>query len=185
MNWELTSQHPLTQVVLSFGIATWNKLVAYITNLPYGRTTNREDLSLVLTEQKGTCSSKHAFLATIAQENQLNDISLLLVLFKMNGKNTPKVGPILTNYNLSYIPEAHTVLQVGDEIIDATSPNASFDTIEDSVLHTEVITPSQIIRYKVQTHQDYIKQWLEEQEGSYSFEQLWNIREECIEALSK
>lgn len=185
MNWQLTSNHPLTKFAKSLGIQTWNNLVIYISKLPYGRTSNREDLSLVFTEQKGTCSSKHALLASIAEENQLNNVSLLLVLFKMNGMNTPKIGSVLYKYNLPYIPEAHTVIQVGDSIVDATSPDANYEALENVVLHSEVINSSQIIDYKVQKHQDYLKDWLQKTTYNFSFEEVWNIREECINALSK
>jgi hypothetical protein len=37
-------------------------LIEKVKNIPYGRNSNRTDFSLVISENKGTCSSKHAFL---------------------------------------------------------------------------------------------------------------------------
>ena len=42
--------------------------VTYIRRLPYGRNTDRSDILRVLREGKGTCSTKHALLACLAQE---------------------------------------------------------------------------------------------------------------------
>lgn len=184
MNAKLTATLPLTSLVRSYDIQDWDQLIEYVTQLPYGRTSKREDVSLVLSEQKGTCSSKHALLASVAKENKLTEVSLLVVLFKMSGANTPKVEPVLSQFNLPYIPEAHTVIQVGNTIIDATTPEANFTKIEDAILHTEVITPEQIIDYKVIRHQAYLKEWREQHAVDFSFETLWSIREECIKALS-
>jgi hypothetical protein len=42
--------------------------VAYIRRLPYGQNTDRGDFRRVLREGKGTCRTKHALLARLAQE---------------------------------------------------------------------------------------------------------------------
>jgi hypothetical protein len=60
-NFLFLSKDNLTLQLKNLGINNWNELTKYIQNLPYGRNANRKDLSLILTEQKGTCSSKHAF----------------------------------------------------------------------------------------------------------------------------
>lgn len=112
MNPKLSANKALTKLAISKGITHWESLVAYIKQLPYGRTSNREDLSLVFKEQQGTCSSKHALLAAIAKENALSEVQLVLVMYRMNGINTPKVERTLSQYKLSYIPEAHTVIKV-------------------------------------------------------------------------
>ncbi|MGI6128050.1 MAG: hypothetical protein ACOYEF_14125 [Planifilum sp.] len=41
---------------------------AYIRRLPYGCNTDRGDFRRVLREGKGTCSTKHALLVRLAQE---------------------------------------------------------------------------------------------------------------------
>ncbi len=74
---KLNSKDKLTLLIKGKNIFTWNELTHFIRHLPYGRNSNRTDLSLVIKEQKGTCSSKHALLKEIAnlffrQEKKMN-----------------------------------------------------------------------------------------------------------------
>lgn len=106
MEYELKSNKELSKLVKERGITTWNELLPHIRQLPYGRNKIRTDFSLVITEEQGTCSSKHAFLKAIADENYLN-VKLILCLFKMTEKNTPGIGTELTKNGIEFIPEAH------------------------------------------------------------------------------
>lgn len=46
------------------------------------------------------------------------------------------------------------------------------------------IEPAQIGAHKLALHQQYLRGWLREsRELSFSFEELWRIREACIRAL--
>jgi hypothetical protein len=125
-NFLFLSKDNLTLQLKNLGINNWHELTKYIQNLPYGRNANRKDLSLILTEQKGTCSSKHAFLKKIADLNQLENIKLYIGIYKMNISNTPKIGNVLSenefDYKLDYIPEAHCYLKINGIEHDFTNP---------------------------------------------------------------
>ena len=169
------------------GIETWEALTQYIRNLPYGRNANRMDCTLVWKEQKGTCSSKHAFLKTIADENQLSDVKLIIGLYKMNEKNTPKIGSALSDNGIEYIPEAHCYLKVNNERIDFTNPQSDIQKISSDIIEEQSIQPEQVSEYKVTYHKNYLKNWLTQlpqNNLSLTFEQLWKIREQCIQNLS-
>ena len=121
----LSSTKPLSTLTRESGFIFWEDLVLHIQNLPYGRNSNRTDLSLILKEQKGSCSSKHAFLAEVAKENLQNNIQLILGLYQMNTKNT-LIGNSLKGSGLTYIPEAHCYLKINNQRVDVTSKNTSF-----------------------------------------------------------
>ena len=57
---------------------------AYIKKLPYKRNENRNLLLSVFTEQCGTCSTKHACLKMLAEENEWNHIKLMVCIFDMD-----------------------------------------------------------------------------------------------------
>jgi hypothetical protein len=107
---KLTSTKQLTVLTKSLHLNTWEDLIQHIKYLPYGRNTNSEYFSLVLKEHQGSCSSKHALLKSIALENNFNNIKLILGVFKMNSKNTPKISSILEKHNIEFIPEGHCYL---------------------------------------------------------------------------
>ncbi len=147
MNFNITALLPLSKLVISKGIQDWISLVSYVKNLPYGRNGSREDLSLVIKEGKGSCSSKHAFLCEIARENAIDNVQLVLGVYKMTSKNT-NILNIEENYDLTYIPEAHCYLKINNERVDITWETASFNNLKDAILYEEIILPSQVAVYK-------------------------------------
>ena len=184
LNSKLESKGMLSKRLLELEVFTFLEAIQFVKNLPYGRTKDRANSDLVLKELKGTCSTKHAVLKKVALQQGLNDIKLYLCMFKMNAVNTSKIKNVLHRLGISYIPEAHCILKIKEEFIDVTSTTSNYDTIKDDVLELIEIQPEQIGEYKVNYHQSYLKKWLKETNSKYSFEEFWNIREECIKALS-
>ncbi len=184
MNRNLSSRFPLSQLAREKGIENLKALLDFVQQLPYGRNTNRADLDLVLHEKKGTCSSKHAFVKKIAEENGWHDIELIIGIYKMNHVNTPNIGSTIIDNGLDFIPEAHCYLKIGEERLDITTPNSSFENLSDDVLEEHKIKAAQVNTFKVELHQNFIKNWIAENEMKNSFEEIWAIRERCIEKLS-
>lgn len=142
-----TATDSLTQSLKQKGIKNWDALTNAIKKLPYGRNSNRKDLSLVWTEQKGSCSSKHAFLKEVANRNNIPGIQLILGIYQMNNQNTPKIGDLLVRNHLDYIPEAHCFLKVNDIPKDFTTKQAKIQKILPTILYEEEITPMQVQTY--------------------------------------
>ena len=180
----LSSSDPLTQQILALGINSWEDLLLYVKNIPYGRNANREDLSLVIKENKGSCSSKHAFLKEVADLNKILNIELMIGIYKMNEKNT-KIGTILSDNNIDFIPEAHCYLKIDGVRIDCTTPKSDFAKIEKDILEEIEIEPFQVGKYKIEYHQSFIKDWLFHSNATITFGQLWAVREQCIAFLSQ
>jgi len=88
-DYTLSSKDKLTELAKSNGINTWNELTEFIKNLPYGRNKNRTEFGLVLSEKRGTCSSKHAVLKSIADLNNIPNIDLVVGIYRMTQMNTP------------------------------------------------------------------------------------------------
>ncbi len=182
-DFELSNDTILSKLVKTYGLTTWVELIDFVCTLPYGRNENRYDISLVLKEMKGTCSSKHAFLKTIALENNQDSIKLILGLYKMNNQNTPRIGNELIEHSLEYIPEAHCYLKIGEKRLDITTENSSFEKIENSLIKELEIQPHQVSEYKVNYHKNFLKDWISENNINFSFDEIWAIREKCIKNI--
>ena len=180
----LTSTDSLTLALKRKGITSWNVLLLFVKNIPYGRNKNRFDFSLVLSENRGSCSSKHAFLKQIATLNNIKNVQLILGMYKMETKNTPKIGNILNVNKLNYLPEAHCYLRVNGKRIDVTSAQANINKIEESILIEKEISPNQVVSFKVKYHQEFLKKWILENNLPFTFKEIWEIREQCIANLS-
>lgn len=180
----LVNKGILSKRLLELEVFTFLDAIQFVKNLPYGRTDDRANPDLVLKELKGTCSTKHAVLKKVALEQSLSNVKLYLCMFKMNGVNTLKLSSILNKYAIQYIPEAHCVLKIDTDFIDVTSTASNYDNLKFDVLELIEIQPNQIGEFKVDYHQAYLKRWLRDNNSAHSFEEFWDIREECITVLS-
>jgi len=174
---------PLSKCAKDNGIATWNELTQFISNLPYGRNANRHDLQLLFSEKKGTCSSKHALLKSIADANDIPNVELILGIYNMNECNTPKIGSALRDTGLTSIPEAHCYLRVNNQRIDYTSSHADIRNLESDIIEEVTIAPKQVNTYKVEYHKAYLRTWICDNNMTLTFDLVWDIREKCIENL--
>ncbi|WP_411894420.1 hypothetical protein [Winogradskyella sp. A2] len=183
-NIKLTSKDSLSRYLHSVNIYTWDDLITHVKNLPYGRNSNRYDFDLVIKENKGTCSSKHALLKKVAELNELSSVKLILGIYKMNPTNTPKIGKVLSKNSIDYIPEAHCYLLIDGVRFDFTNSNSKFESIENDIINEIKISPEEVVEFKVIYHKTFIKDWLQQSKSKYTFEHIWEIREKCIEVLN-
>lgn len=184
-NFNIEGELPCSKLCKAKGLSNFISLCNYIKNLPYGRTKNRRDFISVLKENKGTCSTKHAFLKQVAIENNQDSVKLYIGIYKMNTANTKGIGNVLKNNNLDYIPEAHTYLKINNEIIDVTTNTRSETSFKNTLVFEEEIQPIAIGDYKVKLHKKYLKQWIIDNKMNLPFKTIWHIRELCIAALSE
>jgi hypothetical protein len=187
-NVPLRAVGPVSAEFMARGITEFRAAGCYLQALPYGRTVNRADFTAVLHEGRGTCSTKHALLATLAAEQQV-PVVLTLGIYNMHEHNTPGVGVVLARYGLASLPEAHCYLSCGGTRIDVTRSGADPTEPISRFLHPEeAIVPEQIGAYKVTLHRQCMQEWVRnnpETVKELSFEDIWQIREECIAALAQ
>ncbi len=183
-NFRLTKDQPLSKRFNNKGIDTYHDAIRYIQKLPYGRNTTTENVTIILSEGKGTCSTKHACLKTLAEENEINSIEFHLSIYTMDSNNTPKVAKVLKKYKLDYILEAHTYLFYDNERFDYTFPESNKKPWENDILIETNIDADQVGAWKKEYHQSILKDWIKRENLNYSLDEIWAIREECIAMLS-
>ncbi len=163
----------------------FENLIERVKHIPYGRNANRHDFSLVISENKGTCSSKHAYLKNFANHNNIPNVKLYIGIFKMNEENTSKISPLLSENQIHFIPEAHCYLKIDGIPLDVTTSDSFYDKIKDDILEEIEIEPYQVAEYKVNYHKEFLKKWIIETNQTKNFEQIWSIRENCIRKLAE
>jgi hypothetical protein len=196
-NFEINSNDEISQLFLKNGCSDFHSASEFVRNLPYQRNLNKDNLATVFIDGCGTCSTKHAILKILAEENNQTDFKLILGIFRMNGNNTPKIKTVLETLrpfdklrtgqsdNLEYIPEAHNYLKFKNQILDFTKKNSSENDFIYDLLEETEIQPHQINQFKIEFHKNYLRKWLvENPKIPFSLEELWKIRELCIQALS-
>lgn len=168
------------------GITHFSKACEFIQHLPYGRISDRDNLALVLIENRGTCSSKHGLLARLCEENGHEEIELIAGIFLMSPETHVELTEFFKDKPYSNLPEMHCFFRLSrHDRYDFTSKNDRLALIEPKLVREQRIEPHQTGDWKEKIHQDYLRRWVARKpELGLSFEEIWAQREECIRLLS-
>jgi hypothetical protein len=182
-DFELTAHFTGKEVLLEKGITRFSTACTFVQDLPYGRNQNRASFELILTENKGTCSSKHGFLATLVEAHNHLEIELMVGIFLMSAETHPKIDTVLKMYNLDHIPEAHAYFRYKGKRYDFTSSLMAIEKIEPYIVREQRCESQQLIDWKPMIHKHYLEGWRKRKNCPYTADELWDIREQCISAL--
>ena len=183
-DFQLKESFHYSDLFRSKGITTFHEACAHIAALPYGRNSKRDDFSLVLTEGRGSCSSKHALLAALAEENGREDIELIAGIFLMSEATHRKLSGFFDDKPYNVIPECHCYLRYKRERFDFTDTSNTMSRIAPKIVREQRIEPHQVVDWKPKIHQEYLKSWLlRNPQIDRDLETMWIEREECIARL--
>ena len=63
--------------------------------------------------------------------------------------------------------------------------NSDFEKLRNDILEEISIKPNQVADFKVEYNQKFLKNWIIENQIPFTFEEIWYIREKCIQKLSE
>ena len=118
----LSSAGTISHKFLSLGISSFIDACRYVHELPYGYNSDRDDLMILFKENKGTCTTKHAVISTLAIELNL-PIEKHVGIYAMTEDIVTGSKEILEKYNLPYIPMIHCFLVYGEYKVDLSEGN--------------------------------------------------------------
>src|SRR6218665_291137 len=145
INFVFTSNDIYSTVFRELGINDFHSACSYLQQLPYGRNANRHDFLLTLKEGKGTCSSKHAILAYLADENGQKEVELIVGIFLMSAETHPKLTTFFTDKSYDCIPEEHCYLRYRGERFDYTDSSNALERIPSKIVREQRAEPQQLV----------------------------------------
>jgi len=133
---------PVAKVFLDLGIKTLQEACRYVQALPYGYNSNRDELMILFKEKKGTCTTKHAVIGTLAQELAL-PVHKKVGIYAMTEEIVSGTDTLLAEFHLPYIPMLHCFLVYGKFRVDLTEGNSNGKKrpIEE-FLHVQQVAPN-------------------------------------------
>jgi hypothetical protein len=125
---------------ISRGIDRFTDACNYVHRMPYGYNSDRDDLLILFKEGFGTCTTKHAVIATLAKELQLPVVKNIGV-YAMTEAIVTGTSEILREYDLPYLPMVHCFLVYEDYRVDLTegNRNGKNDAIDEFLFTARVI----------------------------------------------
>jgi hypothetical protein len=124
------------------GIDTFQTACSFVHRLPYGYNSDRDDLFMLFKEAKGSCTTKHAVIATLAEEIGLPVVKTIGI-YAMTDRIVTGTQAIMDAYDLPFVPMVHCFL-AGDGLrVDLTQGNNNGkNSAIDDFLHTETVIPN-------------------------------------------
>jgi hypothetical protein len=112
----------VSDMFLSLGIKSFIDACRYVHKLPYGYNTDRDDPMILFKENRGTCTTKHAAIATLAEELDLS-IAKYVGIYAMTDEIVTGTSEILDKFNIPYVPMIHCFLVYGENRVDLSEGN--------------------------------------------------------------
>lgn len=118
----ITTDSTISKTFFDLGITGFREACRYVHELPYGYNSNRDDLMILFKENMGSCTTKHAVIATLAAELEIA-INKSIGIYAMNDDLVTGTRNILETYNLPYLPMVHCFIEFGSHRVDLSEGN--------------------------------------------------------------
>ena len=170
---------------LSLGIHRFLDACRYVHNLPYGYNSDRDDLMILFKEKMGSCTTKHAVIATLAEEANL-PIAKRIGIYAMTEAIVTGTDRILERYGLPYAPMVHCFLALDHYRVDLTegNDNGKNRSIEE-FLHTEQVAANISAKEEYRRYRQVLKEvvLLRKEMKGIEMKQILHAREEGLALL--
>jgi hypothetical protein len=124
------------------GIASFHAACGFVHQLPYGYNSDRDDLFVLFKEGMGSCTTKHAVIATLAEELGLA-VKKKIGIYPMSETIVTGTQAILERHGLPFLPMAHCFLAGNTCRVDLTEGNRNGkNTAIEDFLYTEAVIPN-------------------------------------------
>jgi hypothetical protein len=118
----ITDNGPIGRIFKGLDIGTFHDACRWVHRLPYGYNSDRDDLMILFKEKMGSCTTKHAVIATLAAELEL-PIHKNVGIYAMTEALVTGTQDILDRFGLPYITMIHCFLNYQDHWVDLSEGN--------------------------------------------------------------
>lgn len=112
----------ISKKFLELGIKSFKDACVYVHNVKYGYNSNYDDNMIFFKENKGSCTSKHATIAGLAEELDI-PLYKYVCVYKFTEEITTGANEILEKYKVPYVPMVHCFLVHEKYRFDLTEGN--------------------------------------------------------------
>jgi len=138
---DIESKGEITKKFLELGIKSFKEACHYVHDIEYGYNTNYDDKMIFFKEKKGTCTSKHAVIAGLAEELNI-PLHKHVGVYKFEEEISSGTNEILKKYKIPYVPMVHCFLIYKNFRFDLTEGNCNGkNTIIDDFIYEQKVDP--------------------------------------------
>ncbi|MFW9829738.1 MAG: hypothetical protein ACFFEY_19345 [Candidatus Thorarchaeota archaeon] len=138
---EIVPNGEISKKFLNLGIKSFRAACEYVHGKEYGYNTDYEDKMIFFKENKGTCTTKHATIAGLAEELNI-PLYKHVGVYKFTEVISRGANKILRKYGVPYIPMVHCFLVYKDFRFDLTEGNCNGkDTTIEEFIYEQKVDP--------------------------------------------
>ncbi len=171
----------------ALGVSTFHDACRYVHHLPYGYNSDRDDLLILFKEKMGSCTTKHAVIATLAEELGL-PVRKEIGIYAMTEAVVTGTDRILEAHKLPYLPMVHCYLTFDRHRVDLTEGNRNGkNTAIGTFLHTEAVIANISAKDEYLLYRRALKDriLLREELGGVDIKTVLRAREQGLALLRK
>jgi len=112
----------ITEKFISLKIKNFWDACRHVHELPYGYNSSTENILILFIDKFGYCTTKHAVIATLAEELGI-PVYKMVGIYAMNEDIITGTNLILEKYHLPYLPMIHCFLIYNSFKVDLTEGN--------------------------------------------------------------
>ena len=181
------SNGPYSQKFLELGVKTFKEACIYVHNLEYGYNSDKDDPWILFKESKGSCTTKHAVIATVAQELNIS-LHKHVGVYKFTEDICEGASRITEKFSIPYVPMVHCFLVHENHRFDLTEGNFNGKkTSIEEFIHEEKVIPfiSRLDEYKL--YKEILDKYVYPSEEMRGIKKhtILKSREEAIKLLHK
>ncbi|RLI66986.1 MAG: hypothetical protein DRO88_00440 [Promethearchaeia archaeon] len=130
----------ISRFFLKNGISTFRNACLHIHEMPYGYNSDEENKWSIFEENKGSCTTKHGVIATLAEELPIS-VKKHVGIYRFTEEICTGAQEIIDKYQIPYIPMVHCFLVYEEHRFDLTegNKNGKNEPIEEFIHEEEVI----------------------------------------------
>jgi hypothetical protein len=119
---KIDSGRPISDAFLALDIRSFQDACRFTYELPYRYNSDRDDPMILFKERFGSCTTKHATIATLALELGL-PVYRGVGIYAMSEEIVSGAKRILAEHQLPYVPMIHCFLEYDGRKVDLTEGN--------------------------------------------------------------
>ncbi|MBN1802174.1 MAG: hypothetical protein JW891_11745 [Candidatus Lokiarchaeota archaeon] len=138
---EIVISGPMSKKFIQMGVKSFKEACLLVHEMDYGYNSNKDDEMILFKEKKGTCTTKHGVIATLAEELNI-PLRKHVGVYRFTEEISNGAGEIVERYKIPYIPITHCFLVFNNHRFDLTegNNNGKKTTIEEFI-HEEEVEP--------------------------------------------
>jgi len=121
---EIKPNGEISKKFIELGILSFKEASEYVHNMEYGYNSDYDEKMILFLEQMGTCTTKHAIIAGLAEELKV-PLFKHVGIYKFTEEIATGTNELLNKYNIPYIPMVHCFLVYKEFRFDLTEGNCN------------------------------------------------------------